>query len=114
MSIVSCLNRKNDTTFRGIVNNTFSYILTLNEFRDNIQKEIRPSWIKLTTITMISKFEKKIDLEKFRRAFRLLNTLDLAKITNSKCHFVWEQKHTTFYNQITMVYRDVYSTKSIK
>tara|TARA_Y100000356_G_scaffold48949_1_gene38958 strand:- start:594 stop:1343 length:750 start_codon:yes stop_codon:yes gene_type:complete len=63
---------------------------------------------------MVSKFEKQIDLEKFKRAFRLLNVLDLSKITNSKCRFVWEQKQTTFYNQITMVYHDAYSTKSIK
>ena len=114
MSTISCLNNVNNTNFRSIANNMFSYILTLNEFRDNIQKNIRPSWIKLTTITMVSKFEKQIDLEKFKRAFRLLNVLDLSKITNSKCRFVWEQKQTTFYNQITMVYHDVYSTKSIK
>ncbi len=114
MSTISCLNNVNNTNFRSIANNMFSYILTLNEFRDNIQKNIRPSWIKLTTITMVSKFEKQIDLEKFKRAFRLLNVLDLSKITNSKCRFVWEQKQTTFYNQITMVYHDAYSTKSIK
>ncbi len=47
--------------YTTIANNTFSYFLTLNEFREKIKREhpdIEPSWIKLTTITMISQFKK--------------------------------------------------------
>ena len=52
--------------YTTIANNTFSYFLTLDEFREKIKLEhpdIEPSWIKLTTITMISQFKKNINIQ---------------------------------------------------
>ena len=42
--------------YTAVANNTFSYLLTLDEFRREIPEKFRPSWIKLTTITMVSSF----------------------------------------------------------
>lgn len=35
-------------------NHTFSYLLTMDEFRNSFSEEHRPSWVKLSTITIIS------------------------------------------------------------
>src|SRR5210317_1038546 len=99
--------------FSSIVNNTFSYLLTLDEFRKKFPEHIRPSWIKLTTITMVSSFSKPIDIEKIRDAFET-SPITLHKNTLSAQGITWKLKPTTFYNQITLTYDDCYSTKSIK
>ena len=96
--------------------NTFSYFLTLNEFRDKIKREhpeIEPSWIKLTTITMISQFKRNINIE-FLKKFFTEYDLKLSKVDRKQRKFVWKMKHTTFYNQISLVYEDHHSTKSVK
>ena len=99
--------------FPSIINNTFSYLLTLDEFRKKFPDHLRPSWIKLTTITMVSSFSKPIDVEKIREAFEA-SPLTLHKNTLSAKGITWSIKPTTFYNQITLTYEDCYSTKSIK
>lgn len=102
--------------YSTIANNTFSYFLTLDEFRKRIieeHRDVEPSWIKLTTITMISQFKKSIDIGKLKRFFGE----DMIKLTNATKKtktFNWRRKETTFYNQITLVYEDHHSTKSIK
>jgi len=101
--------------YANIANNTFSYLLTLDDFRKNYPEEFKPSWIKITTITMVSSFTHEIDIPKLREAFTKADTLNL-RMRGSKTEefFKWSLKPTTFYNQITLVYRDTYSTKSIK
>ncbi len=94
-------------------NNTFSYLLTLDEFRNEITDEYKPSWVKLTTITMISSFHKTIDIKKLKWFFenKVIGDVILGK---GKIGWKIELKPTTFYNQITLVYNDNFSTKSIK
>lgn len=99
--------------YSSITNNTFSYILTLDEFRKKFPENIRPSWIKLTTITMVSSFSKPIDINKMRTAFEKSSLVLHRNTLNSK-GLTWSLKPTTFYNQITLTYEDCYSTKSIK
>mgnify|MGYP001175807203 CR=1 FL=1 len=102
--------------YTAVANNTFSYLLTLDEFRREIPEKFRPSWIKLTTITMVSSFSNEIDIQKIRNAFTRLSPIKL-KMKNTKGGSVreWSLKTTTkFYNQITLTYTDEYSTKSIK
>jgi TATA-box binding protein (TBP) (component of TFIID and TFIIIB) len=100
--------------YSAIADKSFSYVLTLNEFRNSIPEEHRPSWIKITTITMVSMSEVKIDIHKLRDIFTKLGTIRI-KIKNGKGDgFEWKLKPTTFYNQITLGYIDQYSTKSIK
>ena len=99
--------------FSSISNNTFSYILTVDEFRNKIPERIRPSWIKLTTITMVSSFSKPVDVAKIRKAFEKSDVILHKNDINAK-GIVWKLKPTSFYNQITLTYEDVYSTKSVK
>lgn len=99
--------------YSSITNNTFSYLLTLDEFRRSIPEDIQPSWIKLTTITMVSSFSKPIDINKLRSAFEK-SSLTLYKNTKNSKGITWSLKPTTFYNQITLTYDDCYSTKSVK
>lgn len=102
--------------YSTIANNTFSYFLTLDEFRNKINREhpeIEPSWIKLTTITMISQFKRNINI-KFLKDFFEEYELKLARKGKEKRKFIWRMKNTTFYNQISLVYEDYHSTKSIK
>lgn len=101
--------------YSSIANNTFSYILTINEFRNKIQEALRPSWVKITTITMISSFSKQIDIKKLRDVFETNQVLKIKKSNGDDGHaFEWKLKPTTFYNQVTLTYNDLYSTKSIK
>ena len=101
--------------YSSIANNTFSYLVSLDEFRNEISEDIRPSWVKLTTITMVSSFKKTIDIQKIRRVFEELSPICIRK-KGSKLRdgYQWMLKPTTFYNQITLSYTDQYSTKSIK
>lgn len=102
--------------YSTIANNTFSYFLTLNEFRERLKREhpeIEPSWIKLTTITMISQFKRGINIQ-FLKTFFEEYELKLSRKEKKKRKFIWRMKDTTFYNQISLVYEDYHSTKSIK
>ena len=52
--------------YSSIANNSFSYLLTLDEMRNALPEETRPSWVKIPTITMVSKFDQEIDIKKLR------------------------------------------------
>jgi TATA-box binding protein (TBP) (component of TFIID and TFIIIB) len=101
--------------YSAIANNSFSYLLTLDEFRKGFPDETRPSWIKITTITMVSKFIQQIDIKRLRSVFENLETFKLKRSgTKGNGGFEWKLKPTTFYNQVTLTYHDSYSTKSVK
>lgn len=102
--------------YSAIANNSFSYLLTLDEFRKGFPDETRPSWIKITTITMVSSFIQKIDIKKLRYIFENLETFNLKRSAENTRDggFEWKLKPTTFYNQVTLTYHDTYSTKSVK
>jgi TATA-box binding protein (TBP) (component of TFIID and TFIIIB) len=101
--------------YSAIANNTFSYLLTIDEFRKNLPEELCPSWIKITTITMVSKFVQEIDIKKLRHVFENLDSFQLKRFgTKGNGGFMWKLKPTTFYNQVTLTYHDTYSTKSVK
>lgn len=107
--------KKLKSMFSSIANNTFSYLLTQDEFRNSYPENIRPSRIKLTTITMVSAFSKPIDVNEIRSIFEEIKDINLHR-KNSKDNkpITWHLKPTTFYNQITLTYDDGHSTKSIK
>ena len=100
--------------FSSIANNTFSYLLTQDEFRNKCPEKIRPSRIKLTTITMISAFSKPIEVKKIRSVFEELGEIRLHRNKTTNQAIVWSLKATTFYNQITLTYDDGHSVKPIK
>ena len=101
--------------YSAIANNSFSYLLTLDEFRKGFPDETRPSWIKITTITMVSSFIQQIDIKKLRSIFEKLESFKFKRSgTKGDGGFEWKLKPTTFYNQVTLTYHDSYTTKSVK
>lgn len=100
--------------YSSIANTTFSYILTINEIRNRFPEDKRPSWVKLSTITIISKISTDVNINKIKSVFNNLKKISL-KMKNSKhSGFEWFMKDTQFFNQITLSYTDCYSCKSIK
>ena len=100
--------------YSSIANNSFSYLLTLDEIRKNLPEETRPSWVKITTITMVSNFIQDIDIQRLRAAFEEIGSYKMRRKGTNSSGFEWKLKPTTFYNQVTLTYNDNYSTKSVK
>lgn len=90
------------------------YILTVDKFRNAIPENVRPSWIKMTTITMLSKFNCELDLDKIEKVFRRVRKIYVRIKGSSGTGNEWRRKYTTFYNQVTLTYQDQYSNKNIK
>lgn len=100
--------------FSPIANTTFSYILSLNKFRNSLPKEHQPSWVRVTTITMVSKVINDIDIHKLRTRMSAVQPLKLRMKGSKSEGFEWKLKESKFYNQVTLGYKDAYSNKSIK
>jgi TATA-box binding protein (TBP) (component of TFIID and TFIIIB) len=90
---------------------TKRYIVTLDDVRKKYSSP--PSWIRITTITMLCKFMGDVDIEKIRAAFAdgPIRIRRKGALTNG---FEWSLKNAAFYNQVTVGYEDQYSNKSIK
>lgn len=90
---------------------TKRYIVTLDSIRSKYKSP--PSWIRITTITMLCKFLMDIDIEKIRAVFAdgPIRIRRKGALTNG---FEWSLKNTAFYNQVTIGYEDQFSNKSIK
>jgi len=96
---------------------SFPYIQKLNLVRRELLKKSElpaPSWVRITTITMCSKFLEDIDLPKFRENFKKLETVYVRPKGSRSRGFAWKMKETAFYNQVTIGYEDHSSRKSIK
>ena len=100
--------------YSSIANNSFSYLLTINDFRNQLPEEFKPSWIKITTITMVSSFVQEIDIDRLRTTFERIGSYKMRRQGSKMDGFEWKLKQTTFYNQVTLTYHDTYSTKSVK
>jgi len=98
---------------------TKNYIKRLGEARLKLVERTgalypEPSWVRMTTITMTSRLDQKLDVQQFKENFRKIGLLRI-RIKNSKTDgFVWRMKETSFYNQVTIYTRDHMSTKSVK
>jgi TATA-box binding protein (TBP) (component of TFIID and TFIIIB) len=92
----------------------FKYIQNLSEIRSRIARDVKPSWVRITTITMCSKFLQDIDLPKFKANFAKLGSVTIRQRGSRFRGFKWEMKDTAFYNQVTIGYEDAYSRKSVK
>lgn len=90
---------------------TKRYIVTLDAIRKKYASP--PSWIRITTITMLCKFMGDVNIEKIRDAFANgpIRIRRKGALTNG---FEWSLKNAAFYNQVTIGYEDQYSNKSIK
>jgi TATA-box binding protein (TBP) (component of TFIID and TFIIIB) len=95
-------------------NHTFNYLVSLGDFRKRFPEEHRPSWVKITTITIISKFLQEIDIQKLRDSLEKMGTIRIRAKGSDFDGFEWNLKQTAFFNQLTLGYVDQYSTKSVK
>lgn len=93
---------------KKMATDTYRYILTLAGFKSRFPTS---SWVRITTITMIAKLGQDIDLPAFREKFKPVH---IRPTGSSAKGFEWTMKKTTFYNQVTIGYRDQYSQKSVK
>ena len=100
--------------YDSIAHTTFSYILSINKFRESMPKDHRPSWVKVTTITMVSKFLGEVDIQKIKTRMAALKTIKIRMKGTKSAGFEWKLRDTKFYNQVTLGYVDSYSNKSIK
>ena len=66
--------------YSTIANNSFSYLLTLDEIRKDLPDETRPSWIKITTITMVSSFMQQIDIKRLRGLFEEIGSYKMRRV----------------------------------
>ena len=65
---------------------TFDYIKKLDAARDGVIKHFpgrpAPSWVRVTTITMCSKFIQTIDLAKFKENFTKMGSITVRRKVN--------------------------------
>jgi TATA-box binding protein (TBP) (component of TFIID and TFIIIB) len=88
--------------------------MSIGHFRSSFPEDHRPSWVKITTITIISKFLQDIDIHRLRSKFQECGSIKIRIKGSTSDGFEWKLKPTTFYNQVTLGYTDEYSTKSVK
>lgn len=97
-------------TFKMDNKHTVSFIKSLGDYRT--AHAPYTSWLKLTTITMVSSYlrdtSKKLDLDRMKLVFRKMKHLP---IKGGGC---WRRFYSTFYNQITIGYEDSLSVKKVK
>lgn len=111
---------------------TAEYILSISKFRNQFPEDIRPSWVKMSTITMLSRFDCDLDVERIEKAFKMVKRIRLVANDKNDIRYrfmvgdagvkfncavngnEWRRKYTTFYNQVSLTYTDYYSTKSVK
>lgn len=91
---------------------TFDYILLLDKIRKKYGN--RPSWVRITTITMTCTMLTGVNLERIRDTFREKGSIRVRRKGSLYSGHEWKLKETTFYNQVTIGYTDAYTTKSIK
>jgi TATA-box binding protein (TBP) (component of TFIID and TFIIIB) len=96
---------------------TFEYIKTLAKFRDGMTK--KPSWVRITTITMYAKqILGEVNPKKIRARFKAIGgSLKLRPLGSDK-YFEWSikpaKRSQQFYNCISISTKDCYSTKAVK
>ena len=114
---------------------TARYLVTLADVKDP-----ETSWVKITTITMISKFSQDFDIKKLKSRMEGIGPISMvtkpenhgipsvditknvrekgATTKKTKCGvmhpFEWTVKQTGFYNQVSLGYIDQFSAKSAK
>lgn len=102
--------------YHQVQNICFSFLLTVDEFRQTFDAEkITPSWLKITTITMICKRSRTTNVERFKKVFERMNTIRMSLGADGRpAAYEWSMGNTKFYNQVTLVNRDGFSRRSVK
>jgi len=91
---------------------TKDYVRHMIAARDACTMEPKPSYISLTTITSTFKLDSDINISDMREFLK--NGVITKPQGSSHEGFEWTIKENSFYNQITTVFIDSYSRKSVK
>jgi len=107
----TCLHTLTMTTE---IDTTLDFLGHISKTRDRaIKKSINVSWVKVTTITITSKFNVELDVKFIKEFFNSRESVRVrSKYTGH--HVAWKMSPTTFYNQVTIYYDDHKSRKSVK
>ena len=100
-----------------IASRSFQYVLTLDEFRNSIPVDCQPSWVKITTIGLVSTQDHQIDLQKLTRAMNERNAIRIKIKDSTSQGFEWKikpPKNVEMYNQVSFMYEDEYGKKAVK
>lgn len=98
-------------------NQTASFLLTIDDYRNAIDDEIKPSFVNITTITLISKGQTEFDIPTIKKFYEERDNIVPIVTSNGRGKINTSIKHSTrFYNQVTITYKcEIYNTiKSIK
>lgn len=99
------------------VQRSLAFLKGVHEFRETLDADFKPSWMKLTTITLVSSFlkenGKRIDPDKVREIFKKIKFFPI-RLKGRKKYNMWRVFYSDFYNQVTIGYEDAYSTKKVK
>jgi len=99
-------------------NQTASFLLTIDDYRNAINDEIKPSFVNITTITLISKgCDRIFDIPAIKDYYEKRNNEVSITSSNGRGKVDTSIKLSTkFYNQVTITYKcDINkTTKSIK
>ena len=98
---------------------TTSYLLTIDDIRNRIANTQKPSYVNITTITLLCNGVTNIDLQKIKSYYEKYdNNLKIKSTTGNKDNVIdtMINLNTKFYNQLTITYKcSLYrNTKSIK
>lgn len=92
-------------------------IKDLLTFRASIPEDQRPSWLRTTTITLTSCHMRNkgviFDHDKIREIFRKVKYIPVY-YNGHKEPFMWRIFYSDFYNQMSIGYKDILSTKKVK
>ena len=97
------------------ITESFDFLQHINTTRSRVIRDYgaNPSWVKVTTITITSSFNKAIPVPEIRRWFQENGALAI-KPKHTKYRFTWNLADTTFYNQVSVYCDDHRSRKSVK
>lgn len=73
-----------------------------------------PSWVRITTITMVSKFNEPVDIAQFRDNFSKRGPVVIRPKHFNGHGTEWTLKTSTFYNQVAVGYQDRFSKRHVQ
>lgn len=96
------------------IETTINFLNSVAETRIKANKSsIKPSWVKVTTITITSKFNVPLDVNLIREFMASRESIQVRS-KHTKHSVQWKMSPTTFYNQVSIYYDDHRSRKSVK
>jgi len=120
MSAATATTKPPPRPFSSLANSSFSFLLTIDAFREKFPKEFaKPSFLKITTMTITSKLNVdptfRLDTQKIKDRLARYGTMRLRRVERTGVGpLEWTLQENNFMNQLTLVHFNGYSTKSVK